>query len=346
MRNRLPTTPWGRDLELTSTSAKTSRVGFRARHAGLGYGWGMARSLPSLVAAVLLLGACQDDVWYRAEAVDDGWLIARADPEDQSCTIMFIKESAPESWDEPVSGINVKLEGREDAHVAYVREATVDFDQCTTEDADGEPLTSDASGRVRFKQVTVEPTGAVACVVKLDAEVAGVRFKRKLDVWDVQCPPPDGETHEVDLRDAEFDTYSWDFPILQFVGEVPETGACAYVVFPAGSSLLDPVAPPDGRIYSRAGVYLPEDGQECTHETATDALGLPDQRHVHVQNVEDTGRLSFSASEPYDYQGQEVLKPCRASLDVTVEMSAQYPWVPRKLHFAAEDFAVEPSCSG
>jgi hypothetical protein len=299
----------------------------------------------ALAATVLLLGACQDEAWYRAQAVEDGWLIARADPEDQSCTIMFIKESAPESWETPVSGIDVKLEDREDAHVAYVREATVDFNQCTTEHLDGEPLTNEADGRVRFKEVSLEPDGAVGCVIKLNAEVAGIRFKHKVEVWDHYCPDPDGETHEVESLDAEFDTYSWDFPILQLVGEVPETGACAYVVFHAGNSnLTHPFALPDNWTYSRAGVYLPEEGQGCTHATTSDAHGLPN----HVSDLFDggTGRLSFPSSELYEYDNRQVYRPCRVSLDVTVYLPAQYPWIPRKLHFEAEDVAVEPSCGG
>jgi hypothetical protein len=303
----------------------------------------MGRSSLALFAAALLLAACQDEAWYRAAAVDEGWLIARADPEDQSCTILFIRERAPESWETRLSGIDVKFEGLDDAHVGYVREAAVDFNQCTTEELDGELLTSDASGRVRFKEVSFEGGRPVGCVIKLNAEVAGVRFKRKLEVWDERCPVPEGEIHEVDLRHAEFDDYSWDFPVLQVVGEVSETGACAYAVFNAGGANPDGFALPDGWGYSRAGVYLLEDGQECTQATVNEALGLPEHLHVNDRGDEGSGRVSFPTSEPYESYNQPLDRPCRASVDVTVKLPGQYPWVPRTLHFAGE-LAVEPSC--
>jgi hypothetical protein len=297
----------------------------------------MAKRALMAVLVVVGLTACQDTEWYRVEATAGGWIIARVDFAEDTCTIMHVVARPAGGDDDPVSGVDVRLEHREHAHVGWVREVPGDIDRCTTDYVDGEALTGKASGSVRFKDVSLVDGNVVACRVKVNAKVGDTRFKQRLNIWASGCPTPtDGDTHVVNSVRAEASPYYYSTPSLVLVGTT-KNGSCARFEFNPFADEAVPGLPPDWSFFN-AYLWRPQDGQTCDPN-----IDYGYMWHApHVATYEGgSGRLSFGKMGTVSFNGDDYDFPCHVSVNYGVELGEQYHWVPWQLRLEASDVVVE-----
>lgn len=297
-----------------------------------------------LVLSVLATAstACSDEqVWYRAAAVDGGWIIARAGIDDDSCVIMRVAEQAGEDWAPKLEGIDVRLRNEDGAHVEWVREYALPARYCSTS-SDGatneeiELPDEEGSGRVRFKKVSQNEWGqSSACRVELAAEYAGIDFAGSHHVWDRDCEKNSGETRKLRTLEARIESSSY----LIVSAADPENSTCTWLTFHVAPYDEDEFeAPLDWALQDGVIRYV-EDLSQCTPANMWDMLGPSDGVS------EPKGRLSFPSSETFDYLDGFRLTPCTVSLNLTVETNELYYWAPWRLKLVADDVVVDGACA-
>jgi hypothetical protein len=289
------------------------------------------------LAILVLVGltACQDTEWYRIQATGGGWTIARVDFAEDTCTIMHVAARPAGAGDDPVAGIDVRLEHREHAHVAWVREGPGDIDRCTTDSPTGEALTGEASGSVRFKDVSLVDGGVVACRVRVNAKVGDTRFKQRLKIWASGCPAPtDGDTHVVRSVRAVVSAY-YGTPTLVLAGTT-ENGSCARFEFGPFAHEAVPGFPEN---WSPRTAYLwrPQE-QDCEPLPYTHFEW--DAPHIIIHE-DGSGRLSFGKFGTVRFNDHDYQFPCRVTIHYGVELGEEYHWVPWRLRLEASNVVVE-----
>ncbi len=307
------------------------------------------RPAPTLLLLPLaltgLLAACSDDggdgtqtAWYRAEEAPVGWLIARADPEADSCHLLRMSSLGVPTYvfeDVDVNAEGVYAGGLYDSGDA--RGCQTNTDNAT------QLFDATAFGEIRLEQTSLMNGLIHACRLDIDVTATGVRFLvDDLYVWGSGCEPwPSDTTDYTNLHAA----YLPDGKTLVLAGWEPTTEACAWINF---DILPDPLVPPaiaaptNWAVDNAIVATMTED--EC--DAASLGAGGYVSEWVAVGRDEwGAGTLSFTDSQAATVDGVDVDLPCAVSIDAWVPFFGTHYWVPQRGGFKAQNVPVAGTCS-
>jgi hypothetical protein len=289
-----------------------------------------------------MLVACSGDgdgttVWYRVSEAPGGWLIARADPEADTCHLLGISSLGVPTF--VFEDVDVNVDG---VYAGGLYERG-DARGCQT-NLDYAMALADASafGQIRFKQTTMMNGMINACRVDVDVTATGVRFLADdVYVWDSGCEPWPSDTTYYTSLDA---AYVPEAQTLIVAGWDPANEACAWINFniAVDSPVPSTIDAPSHWIVDQAIIALVTEG-EC--DAVLLAAESPSSEWMAFGRDEfGDGTLSFTDSEAATIDGAAVELPCKINIDARVPFFATHYWAPMHAGFRAQDVPVVGAC--